>query len=50
MGSVDGSREMRRGEKRRAIPRPFIMMAVVAVAAVALLGGAVTVLSETLWG
>ena len=41
---------MRRGDKRRAIPRPLIMITFVAVAAAAVLGGAVSALSDILWG
>jgi hypothetical protein len=41
---------MRRGEKRRAIPRPLIMITVVAAALVVVVGGAVSVLADVYWG
>jgi len=40
---------MRRGEKRRAVARPLVMVAIAVLAAVAVLGGGVSALAEVLW-
>jgi hypothetical protein len=41
---------MRRGEKRRAVARPLVTIAIVTVAAVALLGGTVSAAFDIFWG
>jgi hypothetical protein len=41
---------MRTGEKRRAVARPLVTMAIVAAAAVVFVGGAVIAMADVYWG